>query len=204
MKCHLRIWKPNIVGDNGNAGEAAGMTARVFHLLVFLGRGLEVLFRVSMTGHQFFLCPIHKDKCAGNLRLQQEISTAKVDEMDQQQSLSDDAATDAVQNVSLSKNAANEEDPKVAYESDMQKSIMELYMQNIEHGRMILESVEHGPFIWPTIEENSVTRTKKYEELSATKKIQADRNLKATNIIRQGLPSDVYSLVNHHRVTKDL
>nr|GFA84148.1 CCR4-Not complex, subunit 3/ 5 [Tanacetum cinerariifolium] len=49
-----------------------------------------------------------------------KISTAKVDEMDQQQSLSDDAATDAVQNVSLSKNAANEEDPKVAYESDMQ------------------------------------------------------------------------------------
>nr|GEX76971.1 hypothetical protein [Tanacetum cinerariifolium] len=49
-----------------------------------------------------------------------EISNAKVDEMDQQQSLSDDAATDSVQNVSLSKNAANEEDPKVAYESDMQ------------------------------------------------------------------------------------
>ncbi|GJW01983.1 hypothetical protein Tco_1560839 [Tanacetum coccineum] len=73
-----------------------------------------------------------------------------------------------------------------------------------EHGRMILESVEHGPLIWPTIKENGVTRTKKYEELSATKKIQADCDLKATNIILQGLPSDVYSLVNHHRVAKDL
>ncbi|GJR65436.1 retrovirus-related pol polyprotein from transposon TNT 1-94 [Tanacetum coccineum] len=81
---------------------------------------------------------------------------------------------------------------------------MELYMQNREHGRMILESVEHGPLIWPTIEENGVTRTKKYEELSATEKIQADCDLKATNIILQGLPSDVYSLVNHHRVAKDL
>ncbi|GJS10106.1 hypothetical protein Tco_0366902 [Tanacetum coccineum] len=45
---------------------------------------------------------------------------------------------------------------------DSWKSIMELYMQNREHGRMILESVEHG------------------------------------------LPVDIYSLVNHHRVAKDL
>ncbi|GJY21405.1 hypothetical protein Tco_0393971 [Tanacetum coccineum] len=46
--------------------------------------------------------------------------------------------------------------------------------------------------------------TKKYEELSATEKIQADCDLKATNIILQGLPSNVYSLVNHHRFAKDL
>nr|GEY53267.1 hypothetical protein [Tanacetum cinerariifolium] len=37
---------------------------------------------------------------------------------------------------------------------DSWKSIMELYMQNREHGRMILESVENGPLIWPTVEEN--------------------------------------------------
>ncbi|GKD42916.1 hypothetical protein Tco_1267561 [Tanacetum coccineum] len=69
---------------------------------------------------------------------------------------------------------------------------------------MILESIEHGPLIWPTIEENGVTRTKKYAELFATKKIQVNYDLKATNIILQGLPSDIYSLVNHHRVAKDL
>ncbi|GJS74516.1 hypothetical protein Tco_0707357 [Tanacetum coccineum] len=87
---------------------------------------------------------------------------------------------------------------------DSWKSRMELYMQNKEHGRMILESVEHGPLIWPMIKENCVTRTKKYEELSATEKIQADCDLKANNIILQGLLYDVYSLVNHHRVAKDL
>ncbi|GJS39817.1 hypothetical protein Tco_0564860 [Tanacetum coccineum] len=87
---------------------------------------------------------------------------------------------------------------------DSWKSIMELYMQNKEHERMILESVENGPFIWPTVEENRVTRTKKYAELSAAEKIQADCNMKATNIILQGLPADIYSLVNHHRVSKDL
>ncbi|GJW83341.1 retrovirus-related pol polyprotein from transposon TNT 1-94 [Tanacetum coccineum] len=69
---------------------------------------------------------------------------------------------------------------------------------------MILESVEHGPLIWPTIEENRVTRTKKYVELSATEKIQADCDMKETNIILQGLPLAIYSLVNHHRVAKDL
>ncbi|GJX57403.1 retrovirus-related pol polyprotein from transposon TNT 1-94 [Tanacetum coccineum] len=87
---------------------------------------------------------------------------------------------------------------------DSWKSRMELYIQNKEHGRMILKLVKHGPFICPTIEENGVTRTKKYAELSATEKIQADCDLKATNIILQGLPSNIYSLVNHHRVAKDL
>ncbi|GKF36512.1 hypothetical protein Tco_0113270 [Tanacetum coccineum] len=69
---------------------------------------------------------------------------------------------------------------------------------------MILELVKNDPLIWPTIEENRVIRTKKYAELSATKKIQADCDMKETNIILQGLPADIYSLVNHHRVTKDL
>ncbi|GJR32226.1 retrovirus-related pol polyprotein from transposon TNT 1-94 [Tanacetum coccineum] len=58
---------------------------------------------------------------------------------------------------------------------DSWKSRMEFYMQNREHERMILESVEH-----------------------------ADCDMKATNIILQGLPADIYSLVNHHRVAKDL
>ncbi|GJT23095.1 retrovirus-related pol polyprotein from transposon TNT 1-94 [Tanacetum coccineum] len=44
---------------------------------------------------------------------------------------------------------------------------------------MILESVENGLLIWPTIEENGVTRTKKYAELSAAEKIQADCDMKA-------------------------
>ncbi|GJU36021.1 hypothetical protein Tco_1184375 [Tanacetum coccineum] len=81
---------------------------------------------------------------------------------------------------------------------------MELYMQYREHGRMILESVENGPLIWPTMEENGVIRTKKYVELSVVEKIQANCDMKATNIILQGLPADIYSLVNHHRVAKDL
>ncbi|GJV60167.1 hypothetical protein Tco_1466267, partial [Tanacetum coccineum] len=81
---------------------------------------------------------------------------------------------------------------------------MELYIQNREHRRIILESFENGLLIWPTVEENGVTRTKKYVELSVGEKIQADCDMKATNIILQGLLADIYSLVNHHRVAKDL
>nr|GEU86160.1 putative ribonuclease H-like domain-containing protein [Tanacetum cinerariifolium] len=61
---------------------------------------------------------------------------------------------------------------------DSWKSRMELYMLNRQHGRMILESVE--------------------------KAIQADCDIKATNIILQGLPLEVYALVSTHKVAKEL
>nr|GEX68655.1 hypothetical protein [Tanacetum cinerariifolium] len=77
---------------------------------------------------------------------------------------------------------------------DSWRSRMELYMLNRQHGRIILESVEHGPFFWPTVEEDGVTRLKKYSELSAAEAIQADCNVKATNIILQALPLEIYAL----------
>ncbi|GJX21305.1 retrovirus-related pol polyprotein from transposon TNT 1-94 [Tanacetum coccineum] len=61
---------------------------------------------------------------------------------------------------------------------DSWKSRMELYMMKRQHGRMILESVENA--------------------------IQADCDVKATNIILQGLPPEVYVLVSNHRIAKEL
>nr|GEV21672.1 hypothetical protein [Tanacetum cinerariifolium] len=87
---------------------------------------------------------------------------------------------------------------------DLWKSIMELYMLNRQHGRMILESVKNGPLLWPTVEENKVTRPKKYSELSTTEAVQADCDVKATNIILQGISPEVYALVSTHKVAKDL
>nr|GEV24257.1 hypothetical protein [Tanacetum cinerariifolium] len=77
---------------------------------------------------------------------------------------------------------------------DSWKSRMEMYMLNRQHGRMILESVKNGPLLWPTVEENGVVRLKKYSELLITETIQADGDVKATNIILQGLPPKVYAL----------
>nr|GEV04245.1 retrovirus-related Pol polyprotein from transposon TNT 1-94 [Tanacetum cinerariifolium] len=50
----------------------------------------------------------------------------------------------------------------------------------------------------------SVTWLKKYSELSAAEAIQADCDVKATNIILQGLPLEVYTLVSTHKVAKEL
>nr|GEZ89062.1 hypothetical protein [Tanacetum cinerariifolium] len=77
---------------------------------------------------------------------------------------------------------------------DFWKSRMEQYMENRENGRMILKSFQNGLFIWPTItDEDGTTRTKKYEELYATEKIQADCDCKATNIVLQALVVPVFS-----------
>nr|GEV85126.1 hypothetical protein [Tanacetum cinerariifolium] len=87
---------------------------------------------------------------------------------------------------------------------DSWKSRMELYMLNRTYGRMILESIEQGPLIWPSMEVEGVKRLKKYSELSAAEAIQADCDVKATNIILQGLPPKVYALVSTHKVAKEL
>ncbi|GJX16693.1 hypothetical protein Tco_0217525 [Tanacetum coccineum] len=87
---------------------------------------------------------------------------------------------------------------------DSWKSRMELYMMNRQHGQMILESVENGQLNWPTIKENRVTRPRKYSELTPADEIQADCDVKATNIILQGLPPEVYALVSNHKVVKEL
>ncbi|GJW91298.1 hypothetical protein Tco_0168851 [Tanacetum coccineum] len=63
---------------------------------------------------------------------------------------------------------------------------------------MILNLVQNGPLIWHTVvEEDGTTRTKRYE-------LQADYDLKATNIVLQGLPPDVYVIVNNHKVAKEI
>nr|GFB12351.1 hypothetical protein [Tanacetum cinerariifolium] len=69
---------------------------------------------------------------------------------------------------------------------------------------IILESVEHGPLLWPSVTEEGVTRLKKYSKLSAAEAIQADCDVKTTNIILQALPSKIYALVSTHKVAKDL
>ncbi|GJU80482.1 hypothetical protein Tco_1282847, partial [Tanacetum coccineum] len=81
---------------------------------------------------------------------------------------------------------------------------MELYMMNRPHGRMILASVEKGPLVWPSITVDGVTRLKEYTELTPAEAIQADCDIKAINIILQGLPTEIYALVSQHRVAKDL
>ncbi|GJS32560.1 retrovirus-related pol polyprotein from transposon TNT 1-94 [Tanacetum coccineum] len=73
---------------------------------------------------------------------------------------------------------------------DSWKSRMELYMQNREHGRMILESSPRSAIL--------------ASFGLGPRKIQADCDMKAINISLQGLSTKIYLLVNHHRPAKDL
>ncbi|GJV60594.1 hypothetical protein Tco_1466694 [Tanacetum coccineum] len=87
---------------------------------------------------------------------------------------------------------------------DSWKRRMELYMMNRPHGRMILASVEKGPLVWLTITVDGATRPKEYTELTAAETIQADCDIKAINIILQGIPPEIYALVSQHRVAKGI
>nr|GEZ24055.1 hypothetical protein [Tanacetum cinerariifolium] len=87
---------------------------------------------------------------------------------------------------------------------DSWRSRMELYMLNRQQGRMILESVKHGPLLWPSVIEDGVTRLKIYSELSSAEAIQADCDVKTTNIILQALTLEIYALISTYKVAKDL
>ncbi|GJR11454.1 hypothetical protein Tco_0794106 [Tanacetum coccineum] len=66
---------------------------------------------------------------------------------------------------------------------------------------MIIAGVDNRP---PMLDKSMYESWKSRMELYIQEKLQADCDLKATNIVLQGLPPDVYSLVNHHRVAKEI
>ncbi|GJU72221.1 hypothetical protein Tco_1263626 [Tanacetum coccineum] len=59
---------------------------------------------------------------------------------------------------------------------------------------MILAFVEKGPLVWPSITVDGVTRLKEYTKLTPAEAIQADYDIKAINIILQGLLTEIYAL----------
>ncbi|GJX35981.1 hypothetical protein Tco_0247538 [Tanacetum coccineum] len=49
---------------------------------------------------------------------------------------------------------------------DSWTSRIRLFIKGKKHGRMMLDSVDNGPLVYPTVEENGQTRSKKYSELT--------------------------------------
>ncbi|GKD36057.1 hypothetical protein Tco_1251566, partial [Tanacetum coccineum] len=84
------------------------------------------------------------------------------------------------------------------------QSQMRLYIKGKKNSRMMLDSLDYGLLVYLTIEENGVTQPKKYSELSAEDQLQDDCDVQATNLVLLGLPLNVYSLVNHYEVAKDI
>ncbi|GJX86791.1 retrovirus-related pol polyprotein from transposon TNT 1-94 [Tanacetum coccineum] len=79
-----------------------------------------------------------------------------------------------------------------------------------EHGKLLVDSVLHGPFKYGTVTEPRTTTTpatirdRTYDELIDAENIHEACDIKATNIVLQGLPQDIYNLVNHHKEAKDI
>ncbi|GJT42170.1 hypothetical protein Tco_0942035 [Tanacetum coccineum] len=83
-------------------------------------------------------------------------------------------------------------------------SRIRLFIKGKKHGRMMLDSIDNGPLVYPIVEENGQTRPKKYSELTEPQQLQDDYDVQVTIIILHGLPPDVYALVNHQEVAKDI
>ncbi|GJU51969.1 hypothetical protein Tco_1221524, partial [Tanacetum coccineum] len=87
---------------------------------------------------------------------------------------------------------------------DSWTSLIHLFIKGKKHDRMMLDSIYNGLLVYPTVEENGQTRLKKYSEFTEEQKLQDDCDVQATSIVLQGLPPDVYALVNHCQTAKDI
>ncbi|GKB52241.1 hypothetical protein Tco_0902994 [Tanacetum coccineum] len=93
---------------------------------------------------------------------------------------------------------------------DSWQSRMLLYIRGKQHGKHLLESVKNGPIQYGTIDIQDTptkppsTRIRTIDDLTEAEKIREAYDIKATNIVLQGLPPDVYTFVNHHTVTKEI
>ncbi|GJT96112.1 hypothetical protein Tco_1091630 [Tanacetum coccineum] len=75
---------------------------------------------------------------------------------------------------------------------------MKLYIRGKEHGKDLIDSVLNGAFQYGTVVEDGIPRTKIYEKLTDKEKIREECDIRANNIVLQGLLPDVYNIVNHH------
>ncbi|GJV05794.1 hypothetical protein Tco_1343450 [Tanacetum coccineum] len=96
---------------------------------------------------------------------------------------------------------------RIDYESWSQR--IQLYCRGKENGLQILQWIDQGPFELGTTRDTLGTtpeggvllgpeRPHTYEDLSDTEKKRYDADVCATNIVLQGLPKDIYKLINHN------
>ncbi|GJT80492.1 hypothetical protein Tco_1054834 [Tanacetum coccineum] len=90
-----------------------------------------------------------------------------------------------------------------------------LYCRGKENGVNILKSIDEGPFQMGTFRETLAEgnegalhlgpeRPRVYSDLSPEDKDRYNADIRATNILLEGLPKDIYSLINHYTDAKDI
>ncbi|GKB83867.1 retrovirus-related pol polyprotein from transposon TNT 1-94, partial [Tanacetum coccineum] len=93
-----------------------------------------------------------------------------------------------------------------------------LYCLGKDNGENIMKSITEGPFQMGTFiqtpaedaEETEgalqlgLERARVFTDLSAKEKERYKANIRATNILLQGIPKDIYTLINHYTDAKDI
>ncbi|GJR53373.1 hypothetical protein Tco_1403894 [Tanacetum coccineum] len=90
-----------------------------------------------------------------------------------------------------------------------------LYCQGKENGMNILKSIDEGPFqmgtFWETLAKGNEgalhlgpKQARVYSDLSPEDKERYNAKIRATNILLQGMPKDIYTLINHYTDAKDI
>nr|GEY61901.1 integrase, catalytic region, zinc finger, CCHC-type, peptidase aspartic, catalytic [Tanacetum cinerariifolium] len=90
-----------------------------------------------------------------------------------------------------------------------------LYFWGKENGVNILKSINEGPYQMGTVREPLAEgtegapqfgpeRPRIYSNLSPKEKDWYNADIQATNILLQGLPNDIYTLINHYTDAKDI
>nr|GEV39221.1 putative reverse transcriptase domain-containing protein [Tanacetum cinerariifolium] len=90
-----------------------------------------------------------------------------------------------------------------------------LYCRGKENGVNILKSIDEGPFQMGTVREPlaegtegaphlGLERPRVYSDLSPEEKDWYNANIRATNILLQVLPKEIYTLINHYTDANDI
>nr|GEZ80506.1 integrase, catalytic region, zinc finger, CCHC-type, peptidase aspartic, catalytic [Tanacetum cinerariifolium] len=90
-----------------------------------------------------------------------------------------------------------------------------LLVKDKKNGVNILKSIDKGPFQMGTIRETLAERTegapylgperpRVYSDLSPKEKDRYNADIRAINILLQGLPKDIYTLINHYTDANDI
>nr|GEU33985.1 integrase, catalytic region, zinc finger, CCHC-type, peptidase aspartic, catalytic [Tanacetum cinerariifolium] len=95
------------------------------------------------------------------------------------------------------------------------KQCIRLYCRGKENGVNILKLIDEGPFRMGTLRETLTEgtegashlgpeRPRVYSDLTTEENERYNADIRATNILLQGLPKDIYSLINHYTNAKDI
>ncbi|GJZ58146.1 retrovirus-related pol polyprotein from transposon TNT 1-94 [Tanacetum coccineum] len=90
-----------------------------------------------------------------------------------------------------------------------------LYCLGKDNGENIMKSIKEGPFHMGTVSDvitggtegavqQGPVRARVLNDLSAEEKERYKADIRATNILLQGIPKDIYSLINHYTDAKDI